>query len=249
MGLLSDPDSTSRLEEAIKAFKPKTGGSFGFCNIDFDRIKPRLTDVNKVMSMKDGRSPYRVSDEGSIMTRPDRLLVDGKIFRAPAKNAKGWCGGSILLDVSGSMRLDWDGVWGLVKKAPYKTTLAVYSGNAHTPNDSRFAVLSHRGKVVSKSWLEDVANNIKGTYNACDGPALKWLCRQPGPRLWVGDGFINGIGGYGTSMLGSYCASIQRDGDIMRIQNIGCALYYFKTGDKRVLLDWKKFPRVTWGRR
>jgi hypothetical protein len=30
--------------------------------------------------------------------------------------------------------------------------------------------------------------------NVVDGPALEWLGRQPGPRIWVSDGDVTGVG-------------------------------------------------------
>ena len=30
--------------------------------------------------------------------------------------------------------------------------------------------------------------------NIVDGPALRWLARQPGPRFWISDGVVTGEG-------------------------------------------------------
>jgi hypothetical protein len=44
--------------------------------------------------------------------------------------------------------------------------------------------------MVSADWLENLR---LGRGNVIDGPALRWLASQPGPRIWISDGRVTGV--------------------------------------------------------
>ena len=55
----------------------------------------------------------------------------------------------------------------------------------------------------------------------CDGPALLWLSRQQGPRLWVCDGAATGAGDHSEIWHGEECAAIMQAAGIVQIVRVG----------------------------
>jgi hypothetical protein len=94
-------------------------------------------------------------------------------------------GGSILIDASGSMRFSREALLAFVKAAP-AVTVAAYAGAAVDTGTLR--VYIKNGKIVADEYLDrpDTGNNI------VDGPAIRWLSEQKGPRFWITDLGVTG---------------------------------------------------------
>lgn len=147
----------------------------------------------------------RCEESGALMTRPERMFIDGRIFgvrrRAP--------GGSILIDVSGSMTFTVEQLDRILDRLP-GATVGVYSNH-------NFALVCRRGRRVSK---EDVARYNFSGYNTCDGPALTWLGTQRAPRYWISDGHINGEHGNVGANLYTEVAMTLRRRHIARLDSV-----------------------------
>lgn len=122
-------------------------------------------------------------NEGAMPNAVHRWSIDGRIFRRrrPAP------GGTVLVDVSGSMSLSADDLREIVLAAP-AATVAMYSGS---DNRGDVTIVARRGKVASERDMAR-AQARSGGGNVIDGPALRWLAGQPGPRVWVSDGYVTG---------------------------------------------------------
>jgi hypothetical protein len=122
-------------------------------------------------------------DEGAMPNAMHRWAVDGRIFKRwrPAP------GGTVLVDMSGSMSLSADDLREIVLAAP-AATVAMYSGRS---TRGRITIVARRGKVASERDMNR-ARAGAGGGNIIDGPALRWLAGQPGPRVWVSDGYVTG---------------------------------------------------------
>jgi hypothetical protein len=122
-------------------------------------------------------------DEGAMPNAVHRWAVDGRIFKRwrPAP------GGTVLVDMSGSMSLSADDLREIVLAAP-AATVAIYSGRQ---TSGRITIVARLGKVASERDM-DRARAKSGGGNVIDGPALRWLAGQPGPRVWVSDGYVTG---------------------------------------------------------
>lgn len=132
------------------------------------------------------RRAKKALKEGTVPRAISRVLTDGKVFtrKSPRERA----GGAVLVDCSGSMSLTNDDVETLVTKAKHGT-IAAYTGN----------YLRKMGwtVILAKNWM--TVPSVRGAMpymggnNLVDGPAIRWLCTQPEPRVWISDGEVNGL--------------------------------------------------------
>ena len=146
----------------------------------------------------------RSTDEGSHPRQLHRLLIDGKIFRHTRRGK----GGSVLIDASGSMSLGSDDIQKILNAAP-GCVVAVYSGNTH---DGVLRVLAQDGRQVDPGHIGAPA----GGANVVDGPALRWLSKQPKPRIWVSDGQVTGVNDRMSAINSLECVGITRRHQIMQ---------------------------------
>lgn len=167
---------------------------------------PALTRPLPV-AMRKIRSVYRKS--GSAVKAMHRFATDGAIFGRSAAGK----GGAVLVDISGSMRLDGDDVAKILAGMP-AGIIAVYEGVDASENWSRLAIVARNGRRCAD---EHLAPRFGG--NACDLPALEWLGKQEGPRYWVSDGHV--IPGGGGDYAAAYreCAAAMARLGIRRIDS------------------------------
>jgi hypothetical protein len=121
-------------------------------------------------------------DHGSVLAAAHRLPVDGKVFMRRRRLR----GGTVLVDTSGSMRMGKKELEKIVAAFPL-ATVAVYGGRG---SSGRLSLVAYRGRMVAEKWLDTLRF---GRGNVIDGPCLRWLARQPGPRVWISDGHVTGV--------------------------------------------------------
>jgi hypothetical protein len=158
-----------------------------------------------------GMRGWRASPEGSAVRYVHRWTTDGAIFRRRTRKR----GGTILVDVSGSMSLEPEALDGLLLATPPGTCVAVYSGS------------EDRGtlRIVAEGTHRAAAEHLKtpGRGNIVDLPALEWLARQPQPRVWVTDGGVTGIGDRPSKVLGARCRALRQRARIQRVAKLAQA--------------------------
>lgn len=161
----------------------------------------------------------RFSDYGVTPTAMHRLPVDQRVFGIKRRSN----GGTVLLDASGSMHIHADDIVQLLVAAP-AATVAMYAGRI---SDGTLTIIARNGKSASAREIERHLDQTKRN-NVVDGPALEWLARQPGPRLWVSDGRVTGRfdGAYDGCTANHYAdvARILRVGNITQAETIGAAI-------------------------
>lgn len=123
----------------------------------------------------------RFDDHGSVLGAVHRLTTDGRIFI----HKKRAVGGTVLVDMSGSMRLTSADLEKIVDTAPL-ATVAIYAGHG---TYGVLSVVASKGRMATRSVLRD-ARYRRG--NIVDGPALRWLAQQQEPRIWISDGCVTG---------------------------------------------------------
>lgn len=129
----------------------------------------------------------RFSDAGVIPSAVHRLPVDGSIF-STRRRARG---GTILCDASGSMSYSDEDIERIIRTAP-AATIAFYAGHRSGAGPAgRIVIAAAGGRAAAVS---EVYEALGGGQNFIDGPALRWLAKQAGPRTWVSDEEV-GIGG------------------------------------------------------
>jgi len=125
-------------------------------------------------------------------------------------------GGTILMDVSGSMELDHDDLQTLIDICP-TIQLACYSEERGSHKTrGRLVTAIKDGRAVDVTHLRESF----GECNVCDGPALEWLIRQREPRIWISDGYVNGLGSVNGMNLIAESLALVRKGHIQRFENI-----------------------------
>jgi hypothetical protein len=146
---------------------------------------------------------------------PHRALPgtgDGKAFGLRARRRAR--GGTILLDVSGSMHLEERDIDRLLSEAP-SVTVAMYS--AKEKYKGQLFIVANRGRRV-RTIPEH------GPGNVVDGPALRWLGRQRPPRVWITDGGVTGIRDMPAPERSAECWSLCRRYKVRPVRNIDTAL-------------------------
>jgi hypothetical protein len=131
----------------------------------------------------------RFSDVGVIPTAIHRLTTDGSVFGVKRRVK----GGTVLCDASGSMHYSDADIERLLTEAP-GSTIAFYSARGAWDPTGRIVIGAQAGKACT---VEEVKRNLPGQDNLIDGPALRWLARQPGPRFWITDGGVGGMSDFG----------------------------------------------------
>ena len=156
----------------------KSGGRKNWARLIVDRSVPLTRRAKGNLGRR------RVATNiGVAPRRMERLLTDPE-KRVFDRTIKGQ-GGVILIDQSGSMRLDDDDVMALVNEAPG----CVVIGYSHRPNSSgepNVWILADRGKVCNKVRKGNGGNGV-------DGPALVFankLRKKGEPLVWVCDGMV-----------------------------------------------------------
>lgn len=127
------------------------------------------------------------SDIGVNPKNMHRRLTDNKVFVTKAKRKSG----TVLIDVSGSMNLDVDDIFEIIKILP-ASTVAIYSGESHPGYDSPEKA-SGMLQIVGKDGRYVAEIPEHGLNNLIDGPAIDWLGRQAEPRILVSDLQFTGV--------------------------------------------------------
>ena len=183
-------------------------------------IRPRLKiTVTKKMSRP--RVPKNDLAGGEIRGL-HRLITDEKVLRrkAPLRSRKKV--GTMMIDVSGSMSIRQEDLDRVMDSAP-QVTIAVYSSNLVDNDATRragleeyclghLAIVAHRGKRCA----EDEMRPFRGGGNVVDEEALRWLTRQPGPRVWICDGSVTGCHDESSQLARQVCQTLQKRGRIVR---------------------------------
>ncbi len=159
----------------------------------------------------------RASLEGGFPKHWNRWTTDKHVLNAIGRRP----GGTLLIDVSGSMSWAHEDTLKLIEIAP-ASTIALYAGKLQglvTPEENRsgapglLTIIAYAGRVVGPEFNHRLLHSHS---NIVDGPALSWLARQARPRIWFSDGRVTGIRRNGTDQM-----STRLDEDAFRIAHRG----------------------------
>lgn len=142
------------------------------------------------------------------------------------RTAKRGMGGTVLVDVSGSMRLTARDIQHIVEKRP-EATVAAYSSRIGLRTTGCLIIVARRGRVI-----RSIQRVFYGAGNGVDGPALAWLGTQQGPRTWICDGEVTGVGDRSSNALSSSAREIQR---IIDARRYSCLDTYFRSQDRTLM--------------
>jgi hypothetical protein len=174
---------------------PLPGGEGGFAPLRLvklpmpERVAGRLG--RRRIATNVGINPRRIS---RMLTDDERRIFD--------RRARG-LGGVVLIDQSGSMALDTDDIWEIIKAAPGCTIIG-YSHRAGSHDIPNTWVMAEGGRVVSEVPDGNVGNGV-------DGPALLFALtkRKKGqPFIWVCDGQVTDSDDNGHTSLSKWCGRL-----------------------------------------
>ncbi len=179
---------------------------------------PPITDTDcKWMTMRIERAPltlkaavkptrkWTARDEGVIPQAMHRLAVDGRIFHQPVHKDHGY---NLLIDCSGSMSWSIENLQEVLRTAP-ATRVALYSADGGV---GVLRIVSENGWRAIDSFIHPPA----GGNNGIDGPALRWLAKQKGMKIWLSDGGVTGIGDGSSTTLFDDASMVVKKGRIMQ---------------------------------
>jgi hypothetical protein len=147
------------------------------------------------LKAKGGRAP---SDIGAV----PRRMFNAPIPGAPIYDRKGQTGGTILLDVSGSMHVPHDAISEVARMCP-DVVIAMYAG---TYRKGGLRIIAKKGRCADRDAIENERRRLGGG-NVVDIHSLIWLSKQEGPRFWVSDGYVTG---FEESFGADLCLEIDR---------------------------------------
>ena len=170
--------------------------------------RARLT---RKLNGRNGLRAWRSATEGSVIRHAHRWPIDRAIFRKRGARSRG----TVLVDVSSSMSLADEDLERLLAGAGEGTRVAIYSGAG---SEGELRIVADAGRRAEGDELSRY-----GGGNIIDVPALRWLTRQPSPRLWISDGRVTGIGDRGSQRIRDLCRTLCRRSAIRRVEDIDAA--------------------------
>jgi hypothetical protein len=158
----------------------------------------------------------RATDMGCVPRYMHRLTMDQRVFGRRRK--KDVFQGTVLIDHSGSMSLSAHQVDQILTRWP-AVTIATYAGDGY---HGVLRVVARDGRRAEGEWLSCPSEG----ENTIDGPALDWLNKQRGPRVWISDGLVTGTGA--TSSPGLRLDAFRKvsKGRVKRVPNVQQLLGY-----------------------
>ena len=172
------------------------------------RLTIRSVPLGVALRARGGARTWRAGVEGSVVRYLHRWATDKAIFRRRARAS----GGTVLVDASGSMAFGPDDLDRFLLAAPIGTRVAVYAGDGEA---GELRLVAEAGR---RAAVEQLARFGRG--NIVDLPALEWLARQRGPRVWVSDGGVTGVGDKPSAALTARCAAVRRRASIRRVGSL-----------------------------
>lgn len=141
------------------------------------------------------------SATGRHLRYPQRLLddPDRRVFAGRRRT----CGGTVLIDQSGSMRLSETDLWRIISAAPGSTVIG-YSHHSRSRHQPNIWILAERGRVTDAIPRGNGGNGV-------DGPALDFAAarhRSGDPFIWVCDGYVTDDHDNFSTSLADHCARL-----------------------------------------
>jgi hypothetical protein len=154
---------------------------------------------------------WRAASEGSVVRYAHRWMADRAIFRRRARLARG----TLLIDVSGSMSLKPADLDAMLASTNAGLLVAIYGGKG---DKGELRIVAD-----GAARAEDEHLASPGGGNIVDLPALGWLARQTGPRIWVSDGLVTGVGDQSSKALTAQCKAVCKRARIQRAAKLADA--------------------------
>ncbi len=213
------------IEKSAEEAKAKIEAGYYLKHVDHgtmtDIVKMPLTQPLKARVRSKG---YRASDAGAVLRYPHRVVTDQQVFRRRVPKP----GGSLLIDQSGSMSLSATEIDELIELLP-AAIIAGYSGSMSSDGTGDLRIFADKGKRCPSHLLhsypqkhERAGQGFPGG-NVIDRDALLWLADQKGPRIWVCDAGVTGVGDEMAKNIITDCFTLVRKHKIIRAGSVADA--------------------------
>lgn len=123
-----------------------------------------------------------LSEEGFLLKAPLNVLTQSPTFEARRRPLRRQPQATYLVDASSSMK--WRSLSEIFERLPPHSRVALYG--ATSPQQGGELIVA---PTTLHTWHD----------NLIDGPALRWLAKQPGRRYWMTDGGVTGVTSQGVS--------------------------------------------------
>lgn len=162
---------------------------------------------------------FRARDRGAVLAYPHRFMSDKSVFASKVIDEGK---AAVLIDTSGSMSMSESQIAEIIRLMP-GTVIATYSSNSSY--DGWLYIVGRDGMWADRENLDP-----PGMGNGVDGPALRWLAMQSGPKFWVCDGVVTGINDRYSTELAAEAQMICMHNRIMRLDNLHAVIERFGKG-------------------
>ena len=156
------------------------------------------------------RRRWLARQEGTRFRHFSRFVTDQRVFGRPVRSEPRQAG-TLLIDGSGSMRLGRAALERAIAAVPDAALVAIYAGSGDT---GELRIVGRDGYRAAPEAL-----HLGRSGNVVDLPALKWLAKQPGPRIWVSDGGVTGSGDLPNDAITKACRDLCRAAGIKQVRD------------------------------
>lgn len=205
------------------------------------KIRWAKTQIRKAKLTKDIASKIRArknrpSDVGTVPKYMNRWATDRHVW----SNKRFQHGGTLAIDMSGSMSLRADQVEEIISALP-AATIVGYAGDMQSTRNKTsnlpegvIEVFAEKGKCVADIDNTFIRKNHYGN-NLVDMPVIQWLATQPKPRIMVSDMqcvYITdtkwGEDSSHSTAIDEYCREQARKHDIIILRHVKDAVSFAK---------------------
>jgi len=155
---------------------------------------------------------------GDTLRFPHLLVIGAGLATRRKVKTPGFHG-TIVCDASGSMSYSEEDYDRFVNEMP-GGILAMYAGDN---GEGVLGVVAKGGHRAMSKTIEEEVSRAGG--NEVDGPALDWLAKQKGPRIWITDLGVS-CGEEGLA----YCRKVCQEHNIVQVETMDQAIDYLQTG-------------------
>lgn len=182
-------------------------------------------NLSKDLTTKLKSRRYRPSDVGAIPKYMNRWATDKYIWA----NKRTDYGGTLAIDLSGSMSLRSDQLEAIVTALP-AAKIVGYAGDERKNPQGIIEILAEKGRTVSDFDKDSFIRRNGYGNNLVDMPVIKYLSRMPKPRIIVSDMQCVALssGYYHDEWLDNYCIEQAHKNDIIILRNVDDAIEFAK---------------------
>jgi len=197
-------------------------------------IRWAVTQIRRARMRKDMQGQLksrklRPSDVGAVPKYMNRWATDKYVWANKRKQN----GGTMAIDMSGSMSLSQEQIEQIITALP-AATIVGYAGDINETPEGVIEYFAEKGRCIKDIYDDTFIKQNGYGNNLVDVPAIMWLAKQPKPRLLVSDMEVVAISTnnsgydryYHEDWLDEYCIELARKHDIIILRTVDEAVKF-----------------------